>query len=228
MEPGLSSPATFRHWRGAAVRPTDGIGMEDTGRARQVLRRERLKKAQQWAIRAIGSAEWRGSGFNERAQGEQRRGISDAVNARLPEVTLKCRDHLARGVVISAGFRNPVAVGAQGSLKSRGRLSAVAGLEARTLEIERGSADPVTNARFTQQSPRKFFARILFARRRYIGMTQNTVGTDRPASGNDRLAERDARRNLTQRKVAITEFMTGVDDFDADRSRIDVGLTRPG
>ena len=27
MEPGLSSPATFRHWRGAAVRPTDGIGM---------------------------------------------------------------------------------------------------------------------------------------------------------------------------------------------------------
>ena len=26
MEPGLSSPAAFRHWRGAAVRPTDGIG----------------------------------------------------------------------------------------------------------------------------------------------------------------------------------------------------------
>ena len=24
MEPGLSSPAAFRHWRGAAVRPTDG------------------------------------------------------------------------------------------------------------------------------------------------------------------------------------------------------------
>jgi hypothetical protein len=27
MEPGLSSPAAFRHWRGAAVRPTDGIAM---------------------------------------------------------------------------------------------------------------------------------------------------------------------------------------------------------
>jgi hypothetical protein len=27
MEPGLSSPATFRHWRGAAVRPTDALGM---------------------------------------------------------------------------------------------------------------------------------------------------------------------------------------------------------
>ena len=31
MEPGLSSPATFRHWRGAAVRPTDGIGMGIAG-----------------------------------------------------------------------------------------------------------------------------------------------------------------------------------------------------
>src|SRR5690242_21803530 len=27
MEPGLSSPAAFRHWRGAAVRPTDRQGM---------------------------------------------------------------------------------------------------------------------------------------------------------------------------------------------------------
>jgi DNA-binding transcriptional LysR family regulator len=27
MEPGLSSPPAFRHWRGAAVRPTDKIGM---------------------------------------------------------------------------------------------------------------------------------------------------------------------------------------------------------
>src|SRR5215813_2978923 len=27
LEPGLSSPAAFRHWLGAAVQPTDGIGM---------------------------------------------------------------------------------------------------------------------------------------------------------------------------------------------------------
>src|SRR5215813_13355609 len=32
VEPGLSSPAAFRHWRGAAVRPTDGIGMGISGR----------------------------------------------------------------------------------------------------------------------------------------------------------------------------------------------------
>jgi len=32
MEPGLSSPAAFRHWRGAAVRPTDGIPMGNVRR----------------------------------------------------------------------------------------------------------------------------------------------------------------------------------------------------
>src|SRR5262249_56925629 len=32
MEPGLSSPATFLHWRGAAVRPTDELAMGITCR----------------------------------------------------------------------------------------------------------------------------------------------------------------------------------------------------
>jgi len=35
MEPGLSSPATFRHRRGAAVRPTDAIKNEDAERCGQ-------------------------------------------------------------------------------------------------------------------------------------------------------------------------------------------------
>ena len=33
VEPGLSSPATFRHLRGAAVRPTDTLGMVKPGSA---------------------------------------------------------------------------------------------------------------------------------------------------------------------------------------------------
>src|SRR6478752_6113156 len=45
MEPGLSSPATFRYWHGAAVRPTDGIGMGDSRSVRQGWLRDRLKKA---------------------------------------------------------------------------------------------------------------------------------------------------------------------------------------
>jgi hypothetical protein len=31
MEPGLSSPAVFRHWHGAAVRPTDALAMGLSG-----------------------------------------------------------------------------------------------------------------------------------------------------------------------------------------------------
>ena len=35
VEPGLSSPAAFRHWRGAAVRPTDTDSLAGTRSARQ-------------------------------------------------------------------------------------------------------------------------------------------------------------------------------------------------
>ena len=35
LEPGLSSPAAFRHWRGAAVQPTDRIGNGARRRSRQ-------------------------------------------------------------------------------------------------------------------------------------------------------------------------------------------------
>ena len=44
VEPGLSSPATFRHWRGAAVRPTDGIGMGITGQGVKTCCAASLKK----------------------------------------------------------------------------------------------------------------------------------------------------------------------------------------
>ncbi len=44
MEPGLSSPATFRHWLGAAVRPTDEHRNGDRGLVRQGQSGDRLKK----------------------------------------------------------------------------------------------------------------------------------------------------------------------------------------
>ena len=44
VEPGLSSPAAFRHWRGAAVRPTDWIGM--------VVGARRVKAAPTTALKA--------------------------------------------------------------------------------------------------------------------------------------------------------------------------------
>ena len=44
VEPGLSSPAAFRHWRGAAVRPTDPDRNGDNGQRRQDVFAVRLKK----------------------------------------------------------------------------------------------------------------------------------------------------------------------------------------
>src|SRR6185437_11469504 len=45
MEPGLSSPAAFRHWRGAAVRPTDRDSHAATGRRRQGRDNKSVKSA---------------------------------------------------------------------------------------------------------------------------------------------------------------------------------------
>src|SRR6185436_7706221 len=44
VEPGLSSPAAFRHWRGAAVQPTDVDRNGDMRGLRQGLSRDSLKK----------------------------------------------------------------------------------------------------------------------------------------------------------------------------------------
>src|SRR6476619_2955359 len=52
VEPGLSSPAAFRHWRGAAVRPTDGIGM--------VIRAGQVKAGRATALKASKTGLLRG------------------------------------------------------------------------------------------------------------------------------------------------------------------------
>src|SRR4029079_4764688 len=100
--------------------------------------------------------------------------------------------------------------------------------EARTFEVERRGAHPMSDAGFTQQGPRKFLARVLLARGRDVGVSQDAIGGDRPAPGDDRPAQRDDRRSLTQRKIRIAELMTWIDDLDSDRAGIDVGLACPG
>src|SRR6476659_10144190 len=49
---GLSSPTAFRHWRGAAVRPTDGIGM--------VIRAGQVKAGSATALKASKTGLLRG------------------------------------------------------------------------------------------------------------------------------------------------------------------------
>src|SRR5665647_3902670 len=117
-------------------------------------------------------------------------------------MALECCDHLERGLVIAAGFLDAVAITAQRALQPRHQLAALAGLDRGAVEIKRGRAYPMPDAGFAQQVPRKFLARILLARRCYVGMAEDARGTDRTAAGDDPFAERDHRRALPQREVA--------------------------
>src|SRR4029078_3771137 len=121
-------------------------------------------------------------------------------------------------MVEDRSFRQSIAVGSQRALQSRHRVAAVAGPEAGSFKVERRRAHPVTDPGFAQQPPRKFFARILLAARRDVGMREDAIGTDRPAPGDDRSAQRDDGRGLTQRKIRVTEFMTGINDLYAARA----------
>src|SRR5664280_3025838 len=135
-------------------------------------------------------------------------------------MALEGRDHLARGVVIDAGFLDAVAVTVQRALQPRHQLAALAGLDRGAVEIKRGRAYPMPDAGLAQQVPGKFLTRILLARRCYVGMAEDARGTDRTAAGDDRFAERDHRRDLPQREVAVAEFVSRIDDFDADRTPV--------
>jgi len=99
MEPGLSSPATFRYRRGAAVRPTDEIGMEMVGL--------RVKVCRETALR---NREGRRPCFNERPQCQQRGGVSDTIDSRLPKMTLKRHNGRARWLIIGAAFLQTIPV----------------------------------------------------------------------------------------------------------------------
>ena len=117
MEPGLSSPAAFRHWRGAAVRPTDGNSNGVAGPPRQAV-----------AAGMVSGSRPSGAGrvsISARKR-EQRRGIGDAVDPRLAEMALKGGDHVAGQVVVDAVSFDAVAVGlaaraAAASPRRRGR-----------------------------------------------------------------------------------------------------------
>ena len=58
MEPGLSSPAAFRHWREAAVRPTDA----DSNGVAWLLRQGRGAKCVNKSVKSASRGLWRGLG----------------------------------------------------------------------------------------------------------------------------------------------------------------------
>ena len=66
VEPGLSSPAAFRHWRGAAVRPTDLIAMGICAYCVKVSCATALRRAKASCLRDCLGRQRRGPRFEQR------------------------------------------------------------------------------------------------------------------------------------------------------------------
>src|SRR5262249_7474794 len=91
---------------------------------------------------------------------------------------------------------------------------------------ERRRPDPQANSGIVQRAPRKFFARILLARRRHVRMGEHAIGRDTVAR-EDAATYPDHGRDLTLGKIRITVIMTRIGNFDPDRARVDVGVRAP-
>ena len=73
--------------------------------------------------------------------------------------------------------------------------------------------DPEPDAGIREQFPRKFFAGINVARRRYIGMRQHAVGRH-IVPCQDAAAQCCHRRNLPPGKIRISVLVTAISDLD--------------
>ena len=221
MEPGLSSPAAFRHWRGAAVRPTDG---DSNGIARPPRQGRRAG-----SVKTVFSDERRRPRLQQRAQREhawrRRRGrppgpggngaerpspprASPRHSCRFP----RCRSRSRASARCSRITSSPCSPGV---IEAPSRSSGAGRTQCPTpdsLNSSQGNFSPGSCLRAGATSE----------------CAEHAVGADRPAAGHDRFAQRDHRRDLPQREVAVAEFVPRIDDFDADRARIDVGFPGPG
>src|SRR5581483_9574605 len=161
MEPGLSSPVkkperpsvrlTTEGW-GRRVAPSRGEAFERLGAGRHVARPA-----------AAGE---------QVLQGLARRSVGDAVDPLLPKMALKRGDHVVRhGIIVTVGA-DAVAVIVQRFLQRRDPVAAIAERQQRLVVAERGRIDPMADAGIVQRAPRKFFARVLLAPRRHVGMRQ--------------------------------------------------------
>ena len=78
-------------------------------------------------------------------------------------MTLECRNHDLRGIVIAAGVIYSVAVSAQVRCSLADRVAAIARPDAGPLKIERGGANPVADIGSRLTDPTEIFSRILLA-----------------------------------------------------------------
>src|SRR5947208_15039039 len=84
----------------------------------------------------------------------------------------------------------------------------------------------MADARREQPGPGKFFAGVLFAARRHVGMRQDAVRPDKmpPRTAP---AQPNHLPDLRLGKIRIAEIVPRIGDLDADRARVDVLLALP-
>src|SRR6266699_6814101 len=84
----------------------------------------------------------------------------------------------------------------------------------------------MADARREQPGPGKFFAGVLFAARRHVGMRQDAVRPDKMPARNVP-AQRNHLPDLRLGKIRIAEIVPRIGNLDADRARVDVLLALP-
>src|SRR5262249_9195219 len=169
---------------------------------------------------------WRSAAGKKLLQGASRRGIGLAIDAFGAEMALKCGHDLQCGRVIVAIGLYPIPIVAQRFLQPDNGVS----LRARRKHLaeihDRCRLHPMADAGFVKRTPGKFLAWVLLAGGRNIGMSQDSRRRNRNA-GLNAAAERRHRGNLAFWKIRVAVVMTGIGDFDSDRTRIDVGFAGP-
>src|SRR5690606_23390245 len=165
----------------------------------------------------------RGSG--EPLEGDDGRGIGDAVDAGGAEMPLKGGDHHPCLAVVEPVARDSVAVAGEALLQFAHRRPLVAKLQDGAA-ADRLRLDVVADAGTVKASPVELLAGVDLARRRHVRVGEDALGRDGVA-GDDVPAQRLEGDKLRFRKVGIEGVVAGVLYLDPDRARVDVAFSRP-
>src|SRR5579863_9782267 len=163
---------------------------------------------------------------DQAAQSLDRRNVRFAVNASGPEMALEGGDAQFSLLVIDAADLGAVAIKRQHRLQRADGRPLSAAPQDRPFDNRR-RLDPTADAGAPQYVPRKILARIDLARRRDVGMGKHALWLDRVA-GADVVDQRDDRGDLRFGERRRAAVMSRIDDFDSNRSRIEVGVPLPG
>src|SRR6185295_5542802 len=136
------------------------------------------------------------------------------------EVPLECGYNQPRGIIVKPRNLQPVAELDQLFLKILDRSAAVVRRK-RAAFRDRRRIDPEADTGGGELRPGEFLARILLARRCDIGVRQHAFARN-VTPLDDVAAKLDDGVDLRVGKIAVAELVTRVDDFDADRARVDV------